>query len=327
MKLCKPTMKQIIIINTRKLYGGTIVLKLLCKLLQEHGIQAKIFFVHDLPNKPVNKFVFWYQWLTYTLKYYIKKIIYKCFKESDYIKNHAKFQLFSYIPLNDIKEKYLPFYNKNNSIIIYPEVVYGNFMNAKNVVRYLLYHYKWSKDKNAYGVNDKFICFRHIFNDWELNPEGWESRINFFDSDLYKQYNFKNRKGNCYILRKGRNRIDLPEKFDGPIIDFGMNDYEIVKIFNSCKYCYSYDTQTFYTSIAAVCGCIPIIIMEPNKEKKDYLGEDELDAFGIAYSDDEIEIEKALRTRNKLIKSLDFKDQNEKSIESFIEFLKMNFEL
>lgn len=314
--------KKIIIVNAHTIHGGTILLSELCKLLRERGVDARTFYVHEFPSKGGNMCRFWCEWIIFSIKYHILSLTYRFLRGTRFVKT-PRFVLFDYIPVKGTKEKYLPFFSKKNTIVLYPEVVYGNFLYAKNVVRWLLYHYKWANDVNAYEKDDLFICFREIFNNWELNPKGNKVQINHFDSDLYKQYNFGEREGNCYILRKGAQRADLPNKFDGPVID-NLKESEIVEIFNKHKYCYSYDTQTFYTSIAAVCGCIPIIMLEPGKSKEDYLGSNE-NIPGVAWGDTEEEIDKAIKTRNERIEMLDYTSRNNQAVDNFLDIVDSYF--
>lgn len=315
--------KKIVIVNSHAIFGGTIVISTLCELLRERGLDAKIFYVHDFPSEDTNMSKYWYQWCKYSVKYHILSLLYRLLKGTR-LADNPRFRAFEYVPVKGTKEQYLPFFSKKNTIVVYPEVVYGNFLKAKNVVRWLLYHYKWSNDTKAYDKDDLFICYREVFNNWQLNPKGNKVHLNHFDSDLYRQYNFGERKGGCYIIRKGSNRTDLPATFDGPIID-GLKEKEIVEIFNNHKYCYCYDMQTFYTSIAAVCGCIPIIVPEPGKTKKDYRSESEMYTPGIAWGDSPDEIEHAVNTREELLKRLDYTSRNNKSIDDFLEIVEDYF--
>lgn len=315
--------KKVLIVNSREIYGGTVVLSALCKHLRDRGVDARILYVHQFPDSNTDISRFWHYWWKYSLKCHIKSVIYRLFRRFDFV-HTSRFRLFEYRPVKGTKEKILPFFSKKNTIVVYPEIVYGNFLQAKNVVRWLLYHYKWSGDANAYSKDDLFICYRDIFNDWQLNPEGHRVLISHFDSDLYRQYNFGEREGNCYILRKGAKRTDLPTSFDGPIID-KLTESEIVEVFNRCKYCYSYDTQTFYTSIAAVCGCIPIVMPEPGKTRKDYRTSGESLAPGIAYGDTPEEIEHAINTRDILLQRLDFTSRNRVGVDTFLQLMKQKF--
>lgn len=315
--------KKVIIVNSHNIFGGTIVLSTLCKLLRERGIDARIFYVYDFPHLGENMRKYWHKWFIFSVKYHILSILYRLFKGSRFVQT-ARFNLFHYIPVKGTKEQYLPFFSKKNTIVVYPEVVYGNFLHAKNVVRWLLYHYKWPNDINAYSKDDLFICYREIFNDWHLNPKGNKVCINYFDSDTYRQYNFGERDENCYIIRKGAKRTDLPMTFDGPIID-RLKETEIVEIFNNHKYCYCYDTQTFYARIAAICGCIPIIMLEPGKTKNDYRSKEERYTPGIAWGNTPEEIEHAVNTRNELLEQLDFTSRNRKGIDDFLEIIGERF--
>lgn len=323
IKMTFNTRKKIIVINSHQTYGGNIVLDLLSKLLRENGINAKTFYVHKFPCADTNLKFFWKEWIIYTIKYHIKKFAYKFLKETKY-RNHKRFNCFKYIPIKGVKEKYTPFFDKDNTILIYPEVVFGNFLHAKNVVRWLLYHYVWNGNYSAYDSNDFFICYREIFNDWKLNPEGHILNLKFYDSLMYQQYNFLERNGNCYIIRKGSNRKDLPKKFDGPIID-DLSEEEKVYTFNNCRYCYCYDMQTFYVKIAAICGCIPIVVLEEGKTKEDYRGENELSTPGIAFGNTIQEIQYAIDTREKLLEELNFTETNQEEVEKFIKILTNRF--
>ena len=105
--------------------------------------------------------------------------------------------------------------------------------------------------------------------------------------------------------------------FYGPIIDH-FSERDIVRIFNETQYCYCYDTQTFYTTIAAVCGCIPIVVPEQGKTRTDYtMGDDT--SYGVAYGDTEDEIAYAIATRAQLIDKVHaFKQENITAADYFI---------
>jgi len=156
-----------------------------------------------------------------------------------------------------------------------------------------------------------------IFNDEKLNPTCRTLHLVNFDYELYRNRGNENRKGKCYIIRKGCHRKDLPNSFDGPIID-ELSERERVDVFNKCKYCISYDTQTFYAQIAAYCGCISIVIPEPGKSKSDYLGKGD-DIYGVAYGLEDEEIQNAISTMWRARERIDaFQSKNERNVDKFI---------
>ena len=292
--------------------GGVIVLRKLGKLLEERGHDVKIFSYKDKDM---------------VVKQSLPSLFFKRLKclFIDYVRYlMVLFNLREYSigSLLFFKEKIFPFVNKD-TIVIYPEIVLGNPLHAQKVVRWFLYHNRFPNNPEAYSKEELFFSFREHFNDYKLNPTCRLLNIKHFNSDLYKQTNFGEHKGVCYIIRKGKSRNDLPQKFNGPIID-DLTEKEKVAVFNRCKYCYDYDTQTFYDTIACVCGCIPIVVMELGKTKADYMGKGDFD-YGRAYGDTSKEIEYAIKTRPSRLKLLDFSDQNEKNVEFFLKEVEIFF--
>lgn len=302
-----------VIVSPRQGCGGPIVLHLLCKLLVEKGFDARIFYVGPCSLKDVSKCRFWLQYIIFILKDFIKIMLAKFFPRIKFIKHHTKG--YGYIPVRNCKRKFLPFID-SDTIVVYPEMVYGNFLQAQNVIRWFLYFNQF-KGLNAYGKNDLFFSYREIFNDRDLNPTCQILNVINFDYELYKKTNFGLRKGTCYIIRKGKNRKDLPKYFDGPVIDT-LSEPEIINVFNQSAYCISYDTQTFYSSIASICGCVSIIVPEPGKTRANYIGQDDR-AYGVAYGTGENELEYAKSTLPKLMDYVNsFYDISSKNVDDFM---------
>ena len=317
--------KRFIIVSSRVTRGGTLVLAAMCKLLIDKGYDAKLFYIHTVPNKETNWIEWWLWYIRSCIKMPFIRVL--CALNIDSKKDiYAIRRELIYEPIKGLPVKYFPFFNKRKTIVIYPEILYGNFLKAKNVVRYLLSFNKLYtiEDKNSFGEKDLFIAYRRIFNDSILNPDNNIVCLHWFDGNLYRQYNFKERTGSCYLIRKGKSRPDLPICFDGPVIDNGMPEQEIVRVFNNTRYCFCYDTHTFYTIIAAVCGCIPIVIMEPGKTVSDYLDPDDKH-LGIAYGFTQEQIQYAIDTRELLIESLNYRDANEDAMKTFISLIDHHF--
>lgn len=304
-----------LIVGSRQDSGGAIVLHLLCKILCNRGHDAKYFYTGLEKRKYLSQWYVLYRQLGYLRHDISRQLKVKLFSKAKFIQK-SRYKGYNYVPIKGCRQAYLPFVDED-TIVIYPEIVWGNILHAKKIVRWFLYFNRYPNDENAYEKEALYFSFREIFNDDKLNPTCRKLRLRNFDDELYRQTNFGVRSGKCYIVRKGAERSDLPEEFDGPVID-SFTEPEIVRIFNEKKYCYCYDTQTFYATIAAVCGCIPIVVPEPGKTRADYtMGDDAI--YGVAYGDTEDEIAYALATRDQLRKKLDnFKKENEAAVDYFI---------
>jgi len=316
--------KKIIIVNGYNYCGGRVVLSELCRCLRKEGYDSRLLLLHQYPTNEKE-----------LLQFSRLSTFIECIKLAIAIQlNHffpsfgfnKKFfpEFFSATHLKDCPIQLNPFFSKKRTIVLYPEVVYGNPLKATNVVRWFLYYNRYPNDPKAYSKNDLSLCYRSIFNDETLNPNKWKITINHFDRNLYKQTNFSSRSGKCFIIRKGQDRTDLPKTFDGVIVD-NLAETEKVKIFNQCEYCYCYDTQTFYSCIASICGCKTIVVPEPGKNKSDYRGPDDPPHYGIAYGNSREEIEWATATRGKLINGLNFENENTRNTHLFIEYISKKF--
>lgn len=284
-----------VIVTTRQKYGGAIVLHTLCKCLTDLGYDASVFYVAGNYYCRKKKIRFWVKQTLFALIDLWKAHLVERFGEEKFL-NNPSFEGYVNISVRGCRQKLWPRVD-TDTVVVYPDTVHGNFLKAKHVVRWLLYYNRYH-DEEAYEKNDLFVAYREVFNDESLNPERRILQMVHFDLDLYKQTNFGQRKGRCYIVRKGKSRKDLPERFDGFVID-SLPEREKVKILNTCEYCVSYDTQTAYSEIAALCGCISVVIPEEGKSWRDYRQSDE-ERYGQAFGFAEEELDWARKTMGKV---------------------------
>lgn len=286
-----------VIVSPRQRSGGSIVLHQLCHYLEDQGHDARIFLICRGCFSHRYNLLSWGIWCLYNIADFVAYLLCRFLL---FLSIRGLYEKLFYEPVKNTKRWYgikVP----DDVIVIYPEIIYGNPLKAAKVVRWLLYFNRFEKD-DAFCTTDLVFCYREIFNDYKWNPQCRKLGFSFFDFDMYRQVNYGSRKGICYVLRKGKNRTDLPHKFDGQVLD-NLSEREKVRILNSCKYCYLYDTQTFYSTIAAVCGAIPVVIMEPGKKKNDYIGMDDV-VYGVAYGLSDEEIKFAQATRKLCIENL-----------------------
>lgn len=298
-----------LIVSPPQLWGGPVVLHLLCHMLADLGYEAKIFRLRIDVKIPPTRQEFLQQYLPFMNE--------QCQQNLDSQEGSVKGCELTTWPYVD-----------DDTIVVYPEIVFGNPLAAKHVVRWFLNVNRFKGEfvgPQPYGKEDLFICYHQKFNDETLNPTGRQVRLIHFNHDVYKRTNYGHREGSCFIIRKGIERTDLPSSVPGIIID-DLSEEEKVKVMNKCKYCYSYDTQTLYAFVAAVCGCISIVVTEPGKKREDYLDSDEK-GWGIAYGDSPEEIEFACRTQKELQEWLDsFKVHNHENVQKFLAYCKDYFE-
>lgn len=301
------------VFNTTRTYsGGNVELRELCRRLRMRGHDARILsaYTFDDLSHSTNRFLLTWKSLQDLVRKIIKFVLVRLnLKEDPFASQRCR-------------GKWFPFVGKD-TVVVYQDGVYGNPFHAKKIVRWFLFHNRYPDDPHAYEQDELVFSCREFFNDYQLNPTCRLLNLRHFNSELYRQTNFGERQGNCYFIHKGWTRPDLPREFDGPVIDY-LTEKKKVEVLNRCKYFYSYDTQTFYNKIAAVCGCISIVVMEPGKTKEDYLGKGDQDN-GRAYGDSPEEIKRSLRTRDALLKSLDYEESNERNVDFFLQEVEKRF--
>ena len=213
----------------------------------------------------------------------------------------------------------------DNAIVVYPEVVSGNPLKAKNVVRWLLYKPGFFTGEVNYGKDELFFYFQkeHIPPEFNI-PDENRLFIGLSFLDVYKQTNFGARKGTCYILRKGKNR-KIAHNIKNSILIDGKSHKEIVEIFNNVKCCISYDLYTAYSNYAAICGCKSIVIPEEGLTRDKWVTNEEY-GYGIAYGFNDLNY--AEKTKDKLFSQVQKQEkENEELVRKFIYKCKTFFKL
>lgn len=216
----------------------------------------------------------------------------------------------------------------DKSIVVYPEITYGNPLKAKNVVRWLLYYpgfltgrINYAEDELFFYCNDEYKYIDPKFNVDKNN----RLSLGYQFLHIYKQTNFGKRKGTCYILRKGGNRKIVHNIKNSILID-GKSHQEIAEIFNDTKCCISYDLNTALTGYAIICGCLPIIIPKPGLSREEWCDFSEEQSYGVAYGF--CDIDYAKRTRGKfLLYVKKQKKETENFVKNFIQKCKYFFKL
>lgn len=203
---------------------------------------------------------------------------------------------------------------RTDTIVVYPEVTLGNPLMARNVVRWLLYR-PGLRDPFQFEDNEMFFRAGEMSDLPELTggaPDLFVWRINH----VYRNEERVDRKGACYILRKGADKPRIPETANAIPID-GLSHEEIAEIFNRSEKFYSYDEATFYSQYAAICGCTSIVIPGLYASRDEWVANHPIARFGVAYGADDIA--HALDTQHRVGELLREKEsEGLASVEAFV---------
>jgi hypothetical protein len=196
----------------------------------------------------------------------------------------------------------------DNTIVIYPEIISGNPLGCKNVIRWILLelgiempldHSKnWSSTDLIYYWEPKNIYLNKMTCHY-LNP-------------IFKNTNNNIRYKTCYLIKKGQ-LIHFNINYFHPSDSINIDNFsleEMTNIFNQCKYFYSYDPKSMYIIYALICGCTPIIYPLENISKEDYFKttifykNNTIYTKGISYGNSEEEVNYAVNTMNEGLNDL-----------------------
>lgn len=213
----------------------------------------------------------------------------------------------------------------SNAIAIYPEIVKGNPLGKKRVVRWLLNKPGVITGDAEFNDDELFFYYHPHFNDWTLNPyEERHLNVTELMSDVYKKTNNSERTGQCYMVRKGSDRTLNYHENDAKNVD-GLSHDELSKNFNDCKYFICYDLYTMYCRYAAMCGCIPVVVPQEGLSKEDWRPE-LANRYGIAYGWDDVSW--AVESRTKLIDYLaETEERSIKSVRIFLDIVENHFKI
>ena len=203
----------------------------------------------------------------------------------------------------------------DNAIVIYPEGIRYNPLNAKNIVRWILGPSKF-EDYSTYSNSDIVYWYMdYYFNDSVGQREN-QLFISEYHKDIFVNANYE-RSGSCYSIRKAtptstihpQDSIEIPFNAAGDLLSLS-------ELFNKTTKFYCYDNYTFLCVQAAMCGCISIVVPDGIKTKEEWLNGSPLNRYGIAYGEDDIA--RAVETIPLLFKEIE--NQENIMVEQAIKF-------
>ena len=210
-------------------------------------------------------------------------------------------------------------------VVIYPEIIGGNPLGTKRYARWLLHQPGFHGGRSKYRTDDLYFCYQEAFNQ-HCDGMIFGGTLHVFDVllDVYRQTNFGPRTRAAYMIRKGRDRKDLPDLRQEWVLD-GLDHQALAQAFNECRVCYFYDSYTAYAPYAAACGCIPVIVPVAGVDKKTWVPEAG-GPLGVAYG--EADIPHALATQEALLDSMRSMElHNQASVRQFVSVVAAHFGL
>jgi len=211
---------------------------------------------------------------------------------------------------------------RDDVVVVYPEVVFGNPLRARNVARWLL-HNPGFHNKHCYYVPGE-VHFRYM-DAYKPLPLPWIEASDLILTVLrtpWEQYKeppvgSPPREGTAYIVRKGAGK-PLVHDVNGSIQIDGMSHAEISDVFRRVKTFISYDTYTFFSALAVVAGADSVVIPDAGVSVDEWMPDPEKRA-GLAYGFDDLE--RARASRDQLLAGLEALDrQTEGMVKAFADF-------
>jgi len=176
-----------------------------------------------------------------------------------------------------------------DAIVIYPEVITNNPLNAKKVVRYLLNKEAAIDGKPIeWGTKDFPMAYSKLYkNDCDT------LYYPIFDTDTVNRN--EPREYNSYYVGKGSKYAVCPPLSGCQEITISTPREQYIDILNKSKILFTYDTLTSTNLDAVLCGAIPYFLLKPPTKLKDA----ELGKFWIESLDPQ-EIEETKENINTL---------------------------
>lgn len=189
-------------------------------------------------------------------------------------------------------------YGNENTIFILPAgagehtftSAIPDFINkSQNIVRHLV-----NKQSQIYPKENKLYQLSEYFTTLpKQEVDGYLPVLNI-DFSIFKNYNIP-RSGRCYLV-KGEEYLEGQPTYHNSS-DTNLDNYwayegdrmlYLAEMFNKHEIFFTYNTQTFISVLAAMCGCISVIIPHPNTDKEKVLRFPQ-NKFGVSYGFEDID--------------------------------------
>lgn len=242
--------------------GGSIVLHYLCHLLNEIGESAYLCPYNQILLEKYSG-IKMFTHLTHTLR--------------------ALRQAYTDFVVNDewntpifpaLRRLLLHMVDMEQYIVVYPEIIDGNPLKGKYVVRYLMHNPGHFTGHYSFGKHELIVRYSNSFaRDFTPLPMSKISDVLLTLSSIPSCYNREGeavlRKGSAYLIRKGKNKPIMHDLTDSVCID-GLSHKDVADVLRRVECLYCYDPVTAYTWFAQLCGCRVRVLLGSNETPETY---------------------------------------------------------
>ncbi|WP_411890015.1 hypothetical protein [Yoonia sp. SDW83-1] len=212
---------------------------------------------------------------------------------------------------------------EKRSVVVYPEVTFGNPLGVENVIRWFLYQ-PGKLHPFEFGPNDMFFRVDEMSDILEITG-GAPDLFVWKANPVYQNQNRPDRKGLCFIVRKHGDKPRIPETQTQSAVQIdGMDHAEINEVFNRCQTFVSYDDATMYSQYAAICGCDSVVVPDAYPSRAAWTASHAVARYGIAYGFADLDHARATRHKTKEL-LLELERKGIESVKSFITLTRARF--
>lgn len=146
---------------------------------------------------------------------------------------------------------------RENDIVIYPEVISGNPLRFRHVVRYVLFYPGRLDGETTFFPAEKIFTWDCAYLDAPALRQPYVDRSLFYDAHLPKRQN-------CYFVHKGGKWRDIPDMENMVEINmqFPETREELAHLLQTTDILYSFDDHSALNLEAALCGAHVKIVRE-----------------------------------------------------------------
>jgi hypothetical protein len=159
------------------------------------------------------------------------------------------------------------------TVVIYPEVVAGNPLGARRVVRYVLNHPGLLGGESRYGDDEMVFYFMPRFREsaqaaaGEVIDDSRQLTLSVIEPDLFYHDRSRPRTYDCIFVGKGTHvrecvQIEGEDRMARVTPDYPTSRAETARLLQGCRTLYSYDDCSGLNNEALICGCQVLLVRD-----------------------------------------------------------------